>query len=74
MNPPCRGRNLPNTMLGDGETDAGMCGDITKPENRTQHNPSLGKKPQKWEKLPMKEHIEKAVSYTHLTLPTIYSV
>jgi hypothetical protein len=46
-------------MPGDGETDAGMCGDITKPENRTRRNPYLGTKPQKWEKLLINEYIEK---------------
>jgi hypothetical protein len=45
MNLPCRGRNLPIVMPDDGETDAGMCGDITKPRNGTQRNPYLGTKP-----------------------------
>jgi hypothetical protein len=62
MNPPCRGRNLPNAMLGDGEIGAGTYDDITKPENGIQRNPSLGTKPQKWEKLSMKEHIEKGAT------------
>jgi hypothetical protein len=44
------------------ETGARTCGDITKLENRTQHNPSLGTKPQRWEKLLTKEHIEKGTT------------
>jgi hypothetical protein len=59
MNLPCRGRNLPSVMPDDRETDAGMCGDITMPENGTQHNPYLRMNPQKWEKHLMNEHIEK---------------
>jgi hypothetical protein len=62
MNPPCRERNLPSATLGDEETGAGTCGDITKPKNGTQRNPSLGMKPRKWEKLPMKGHIEKGTT------------
>jgi hypothetical protein len=57
--PTMQGRNLPNMMPGGGETDAGMCDDIMKAENRTQRNPYLGMKPQKWEKLLMNEHTEK---------------
>jgi hypothetical protein len=45
MNLPCRGRNLPIVMPDDGETDAGMCGDIMKLRNGTQRNPYLGTKP-----------------------------
>jgi hypothetical protein len=45
-------------MLGDGETGTETCDDIMKPENGTRHNPSLGTKPQRWGKPPMKEHIE----------------
>jgi hypothetical protein len=44
-----------------------MCSDITKLENRTQHNPSLRTKPQRWEKLPTKEHIEKGATPTTAT-------
>jgi hypothetical protein len=62
MNPPCRGRNLPSVMASDGETDDGMCGDIMKPENRTQRNPYLGTKPQKWEKLLMNDHTKKGTT------------
>jgi hypothetical protein len=62
MNPPRRGRNLPSVMLSDGETGTRTCDNITKLENETQHNPSLETKPQKWEKLLMKEHIEKGVT------------
>ena len=62
MNPPCRGRSLPSAMLGDGETDTGTCGDIMKSENGTQRNPYLGTKPQKWEKLLMKEHTKKGAT------------
>jgi hypothetical protein len=64
MNPPCWGRNLPSAMLDDGETGAGTCSDITKLQNGTLHNPFLGTKPQRWEKLPTKEHIEKGVTPT----------
>jgi hypothetical protein len=35
MNLPCRERNLPSVMPGDGEIDVEMCGDITKLENGT---------------------------------------
>jgi hypothetical protein len=62
MNPPCRGRNLPNAMLDDGGTGPGTYDNITKRENRTKRNPSLGTKPQKWEKLLMKEHIERGTT------------
>jgi hypothetical protein len=58
MNPPCWGRNLPNVMLGDGETGTETSDDIMKPENGTRHNPSLGTKPQRWGKPSTKEHIE----------------
>jgi Na+-transporting NADH:ubiquinone oxidoreductase subunit NqrC len=57
--PTIQGRNYPNMMPGDGETDAGMCGDITKPENGTWRNPYLGAKLWKWEKLLMNECTEK---------------
>jgi hypothetical protein len=33
MNPPCWERNLPSVMLGNGETGARTCNDITKQEN-----------------------------------------
>jgi hypothetical protein len=46
-------------MPGDGETDAGMCVGITKLENGNQHNPYLGTKPRKWEKLLMNRYTEK---------------
>jgi hypothetical protein len=58
MNPPCWGRNLPSAMFSDRETGVVTCGDITKPENGTRHNPSLGTKPQKWGRPPTKEYIE----------------
>jgi hypothetical protein len=54
-----QGRNLPNMMPGDGETDTKMYGDIMKPENGTRRNPYLGTKLQKWEKLLMNEYTEK---------------
>jgi hypothetical protein len=41
-----------------------MCDDITKPENGTQHYSSLGTKPQRWGKLPTKEHIENGATPT----------
>ena len=63
MNLPCMGRNLPSVMPGDRETDAGMCGDIMKPENGTQCNPYLETKPQKWETLLMNEHTEKDATH-----------
>jgi hypothetical protein len=44
MNLPCRG-NLPSVMPDNGETDDGMCGDITKLENGAQCNPYLRTKP-----------------------------
>jgi hypothetical protein len=58
------GRNLPNVMLGDRGTGARTYDDIMKLENGTQRNPSLGTKPQKWEKLPMQEHIERGATPT----------
>jgi hypothetical protein len=60
----CRERNLPSVMPGDGETDAEMCGDIMKLENRIQHNPYPGTKPRKWGKLPMNEYTKKDATPT----------
>jgi hypothetical protein len=48
-----------SVMPDDGETDAEMCGGITKPRNRTRRNPYLGTKLRKWEKLLMNEYTEK---------------
>jgi hypothetical protein len=62
MGLPCKGKNLPSVIPGDGETDAGMCGDIMKPQNGIRRSPCLGTKPQKWEKLPTDEYTEKDVS------------
>jgi hypothetical protein len=45
-------------MLDDRETCAETCGDIMKPENGTRHNPSLGTKPLRWGRPPVKEHIK----------------
>jgi hypothetical protein len=50
MSLPCRGRNLPSVMPDDGETDARMCDDITKPR--------------KWGKLLMNEYTEKNTTPT----------
>jgi hypothetical protein len=36
MSQPCPGKNLLSEKLGDGGTDAGIFGDITKLESRTQ--------------------------------------
>jgi hypothetical protein len=55
MNPPCWGKNLPNAMLNDGEIGVVTCSDITKLENGTRHNPSLGMKPQRWGRPSTKE-------------------
>jgi hypothetical protein len=44
---------------GDGGTDAGTCGNITRLGNEIQHSSYPGTKPQKWEKLPMSECTEK---------------
>jgi hypothetical protein len=44
---------------GDEGTDAGIFGDITRLGSGTQHNPYLGMKFWKWEKLPMSGYTEK---------------
>jgi hypothetical protein len=35
---PCQGKNLPNEKLGNGGTDAGIFGDITRLGSGTQRN------------------------------------
>jgi hypothetical protein len=35
---PCEGKNLPSEKLGDGGTDAGIFGDITKLGSETQRS------------------------------------
>jgi hypothetical protein len=55
----CKGRNLPSVRHGDGGTDTGTCGDITRLGNGIRHSPYPGMKPQKWEKLPTNEYTEK---------------
>jgi hypothetical protein len=67
MNPPCWGKNLPSVMLDDEEIGAETCGDITKLENGTRHNPSLGTKPQRWGRPPTKEHIENGTTLAVVT-------
>jgi hypothetical protein len=62
MSLPCKGRNLPNVMPGDGETDTGTCGDIMKLGNGVQRSSCPETKPRKWEKLPTNECIEKGVT------------
>jgi hypothetical protein len=59
MNLPCKGRNLPSVMPDDEETDAGMCGGITKPGNGTRCNRYPRTKLWKWEKLLMNEYTNK---------------
>jgi hypothetical protein len=49
-------------MPGNGETNAGMCGDIMKPGNGIRRSSCLGMKPRKWEKLPTNEYTEKDVT------------
>jgi hypothetical protein len=44
---------------GDGGTDVGTCGDITRLGNGTQRSPYPGTKLQKWEKLPTSEYTKK---------------
>jgi hypothetical protein len=56
------------TMLGDGETGAEMCDNITKPENGTQYNPFLGTKPLRWGRPPTKEHIENSATLAAVTV------
>jgi hypothetical protein len=62
MSQPRKRRNLPSVMPGDEETDAETCGDIMKLGNRIQRSPYPVMKPQKWEKLPMKEYTEKDIT------------
>jgi hypothetical protein len=38
MSQPCRGKNLLSEKLGDGGTDVGIFGDITKLGSGTRHN------------------------------------
>jgi hypothetical protein len=52
---PCLGKNLLSEKLADGGTDAGMFGDIMKPENETRRSLYLEMRSQKWEKLLMNE-------------------
>jgi hypothetical protein len=54
-------------MLDNGETGAKMCGNIMKPENGTQHNPSLGMKPRRCGRPTIKEHIKNGVTPTTAT-------
>jgi hypothetical protein len=56
---PCKGKNLPSAKHDDEGTDAGMCGDITRPGNRTRRSQYPGTKFQKWEKLLIGEYTEK---------------
>jgi hypothetical protein len=51
-------QNLPSATHDDGGTDVETCDDTMKPENGTQLNLSLGTKPQRWGRPPMKEHIK----------------
>jgi hypothetical protein len=67
MSQPCQGKNLPSEKLGDEGTDAGIFGDITKPESRTQRSPYLGMKSRKWEKLPTSGCSEKGGILTDVT-------
>jgi hypothetical protein len=64
MSLPCKGKNLPSVKRGDGETDAGMYGDIMRPGNGIWHSPYPKMKPRRWEKLPMSECTEKGVTLT----------
>jgi hypothetical protein len=62
MSLPCKGKNLPSVMLGDGETNAGTCGDIMKLGNEIRRSPSPETNPRRWEKLPTNECTEKGVT------------
>ena len=57
--PTMQGEEPPSVMPNNRETDAGMCGDITKPDNETQRNPYLEMKPRKWERLLVNEYTKK---------------
>ena len=61
-------------MLGDGETGVVKCGNITKLENGTRHNPTLGTKPQRWGRPPTKEHIENDATPTATTTVKLRNV
>jgi hypothetical protein len=55
MSQPCLGKNLLSEKLADGGTNAGMFGDIMKPENETRHSLFLEMRSRRWEKIPMNE-------------------
>jgi hypothetical protein len=64
MSLPCKGRNLPSVMPGDGETDVGTCDDIMKPRNGIRRSPCPETKLRRWEKLPTNEYTGKGVTPT----------
>jgi hypothetical protein len=64
MSLPCKGRILPSVMPSDEETDVGTCGDTMKLGNMIWHSPCPRMMPQKWEKLPTNEYIEKDITPT----------
>ena len=64
MSLPCKGKNLPSVMPGDGETDAGTCGNIMKLGNGIRHSPCPETKPQRWKKLRTNECTKKGVTPT----------
>jgi hypothetical protein len=49
-------------MPGDGETDAGTCGDIMRPGNGIRRSPCPEMKLRKLEKLSMNEYTKKGVT------------
>jgi hypothetical protein len=51
----CLGKNLLNEKLADEGTDAGMLGDIMKPENETRCSLYHEMRSRRWEKLLMNE-------------------
>jgi hypothetical protein len=59
MNQPCLGKNLLSEKLADKGTDAGMLGDIMKPESETQRIPYHEMRSRRWEKPLMNESSRK---------------
>jgi hypothetical protein len=55
MSQPFLGKNLLSEKLADEGTDAGMLGDIMKPENKTRHGLYHEMRSRRWEKLLMNE-------------------
>ena len=68
MNQPCLGKNLLSEKLADGGTDAGMFGNIMKPENETRRSLYLEMRSRRWEKLQKNGSSEKEGTLNDVTI------